>query len=315
MTIPNNYTYSPIDFNKMMAEKITFNINELFEFIKYYNSSYQDILLLPYNNAVKYPIGLLAWYKNIKTNLIDPDLTKEALKWFKSYYENFDKKIKNYSSKYNLDKDYILDNIANNYTFAINFITDPSRQTSHQIYAAEWIEHNLFFIKGFHILPAGGESAKYVIDGKIESNHKNETGGVKTKSIDFEWYYEFNGKKLNFYASHKYTKDCGGSQDNQFKDADNFLTEGQRNQRPKEQIFVVITDGPYYTRCDKVYPDGKLQYFKDRCTAGTMATSCKTIYIDVINRIQQWLKDMFPNNQEAANEILSFDKIKKYFKI
>lgn len=43
----------------------------------------------------------------------------------------------------------------------------------------------------------------------------------KAKTIDFEWDY----KGYKIYASHKYTKDRGGAQDNQYKDLQEFIRQ------------------------------------------------------------------------------------------
>ena len=42
----------------------------------------------------------------------------------------------------------------------------------------------------------------------------------QSKSIDFSW----NTKDYTIYASHKYTKDEGGHQTNQYEDLQNFIT-------------------------------------------------------------------------------------------
>ena len=64
----------------------------------------------------------------------------------------------------------------------------------------------------------------------------------KSKSIDFYW--ECGSKK--FYAFHKYTKDSGGHQDNQYRDLQVFIGEANTS-GIKDSYFLAIADGDYYS--------------------------------------------------------------------
>lgn len=82
-------------------------------------------------------------------------------------------------------------------------------------------------------------------DGMVRPNlssnrHRN------TKTIDFKWKHS---KKV-VYASHKYIKDEGGAQDNQFSDVMAFISVAAKilTKEPEYAIFVAICDGPYFQR-------------------------------------------------------------------
>ena len=87
---------------------------------------------------------------------------------------------------------------------------------------------------------------------KKEVKERGGTGEAKT--LDFEW--QSKGKQI--YASHKYTKDGGGGQDNQYRDMKDFIREANKSHTPNT-IFLAIADGPYYGMNDTGSRTTKLQ--------------------------------------------------------
>ncbi len=70
---------------------------------------------------------------------------------------------------------------------------------------------------------------------------KTQAQSNASKTIDFEW----NTGTIKCYASHKYTKNSGGAQDNQYKDIRNFMKNIRDNNTPNI-LFFAICDGNYY---------------------------------------------------------------------
>ncbi len=165
--------------------------------------------------------------KNIR-NLFDEDDTK--------------KKVHNFAERFDIDESLVWKRMNDDMAFASTFAKDPSKQSMHQHIAAEYISQ-LPTVMNFEELPAGGQNAKYCVNGKIRTggNYKKE----KIKSIDFYWEYVFNNKVLRFYATHKHTGDEGGAQDNQFNDVLSFHENAKKCNDPNI-VLLSITDGAYY---------------------------------------------------------------------
>ena len=66
-------------------------------------------------------------------------------------------------------------------------------------------------------------------------------GNPAAKTIDFQW----QTGKYTVYATHKYTKESGGAQDNQYSDLHLFIKEANES-HSSDDAFVAIADGPYY---------------------------------------------------------------------
>lgn len=153
-------------------------------------------------------------------------------------------KIVNWANKFGYSFDAIKEKIINDEIFRCIFAKDPNKQNLHQNLAAKYIE-SLSRISNFKILPSGGDNAIYLTNGKIFEGQKLKHKSKDIKSIDFTW----NTSKYKFYASHKYTNDEGGAQDNQYKDIQDFLNHA-RDCNEKNVIFLAICDGDYYLRKD-----------------------------------------------------------------
>ena len=142
-------------------------------------------------------------------------------------------KIKNWAEKFNYDYEIIKKKILDDEIFACVFVKDPRKQNIYEKTAAKYIS-SIEGISEFKKLPNSGKNALYINKGVLCHNKKGES-----KSIDFIWKF----KDITFLASHKYTKDSGGGQDNQYNDIMHFLKNSRENQ---DYYFLAICDGPYY---------------------------------------------------------------------
>lgn len=153
-------------------------------------------------------------------------------------------KIKKWSKKYGFHHRFLEIKASMDDNFAIVFMKEPNKQGFHENLAAQYI---LSFpvVSNFKILPKSGNKALVIANGKIENF---TIKGKKTKSIDFEWIIQTkSGKNIKCYASHKYTKEDGGSQDNQHNDLCHFMDQANTTE-DENIIFFAICDGEYYQK-------------------------------------------------------------------
>lgn len=137
---------------------------------------------------------------------------------------------------------------------AWQFAKNPGKQTLHQKTAAAWIA-KLPGVRGFRTLPQNGAAALYVKDGQVLDG-KSLANANNPKSVDFQW--EVGVAKnpalpeerltITVYASHKYTLDDGGSQDNQFADLKKFAEEAGGLRKERGLRLLALADGPFYQR-------------------------------------------------------------------
>ena len=140
-------------------------------------------------------------------------------------------KIKRFALKYDLSEKLIKHKVQKDDLFVLCFIKEPNRQSFHQRLAVNFIK-SIPNITDFELLPVGGPNALYIISGQLQHG-ANITTSQKPKSIDFLWKYATRGSGLvSFYAAHKYTKEGGGAQDNQFNDIKSFLENAPRKMKP-----------------------------------------------------------------------------------
>ena len=86
-----------------------------------------------------------------------------------------------------------------------------------------------------------------IVNGAIMTKKqlRDHGGATEAKTIDFYWKY--NGAE--FYAAHKYTKEEGGSQGNQYKDLQTFIKQAGPTTK-ENTYFVAIADGEFYLQND-----------------------------------------------------------------
>ncbi len=149
-------------------------------------------------------------------------------------------RIKSYCERTGYDQCTVDKKIARDEMFRWCFVVDPKRQNISEKIAAKRIKS----IEGVSSFKKYGTKDLFIVAGALKK--KKELKGMKpeSKSIDFGWKY--GGR--DFYASHKYTKESGGSQGSQYNDIQKFITDA--NEVGGRDIFVAIVDGEYYNTID-----------------------------------------------------------------
>ncbi len=175
-----------------------------------------------------------AWQENV--NLLRQQITSDNLP------VDVIKKINNFAERHGLSADEVKRKLQIEDLACYFFAKSPAKQSIHQKLASDYIQ-KIVGVKNFEQLPSAGKNALYIHGGNLLFGKQLNTR-KKGKSIDFEW--EFLGKKgkQKCYASHKYTKEGGGAQDNQFKDLQDYANsvKDYRN----GAFFFIIADGEYY---------------------------------------------------------------------
>lgn len=163
-------------------------------------------------------------------------------------------KVKNYAKRIGYTEELLLDKCITDDLFCINFIKDPTKQNFFEKKAFEYLKQMNGVIDPKN-LDNSGDNAYYIYNSNARK-YDITLGEPPTKSIDFMWKIAFNNNVISAYATHKYTQEGGGSQDNQFKDVKVFCENVRDNFDPL-QLYFAILDGEYY---QKPYIVGKAQY-------------------------------------------------------
>ena len=186
-------------------------------------------------------------------------------------YESFNlkdaaEKIKTFVKRTGIDKDEVEAKIRNDTLFRWCFVKDPKRQNFYEDLAAEHIK-GLGGVRNFVRLP---NSAKSICSGLVMDRDelKKRGGNPKAKTIDFEW----ETGRYRVYASHKYTNESGGAQDNQYKDLHEFIKEANES-NSADSVFVAIADGAYYDTRNEIRGLSKIQSLK-RSADGRRVFAC-----------------------------------------
>ena len=133
------------------------------------------------------------------------------------------------------------------------------------------------FISNYKKLPNAGNDAIYVINGSIiDGKTRAMTGGATdAKSIDFYW--ECGEKK--FYAFHKYTREGGGAQDNQYSDIKKFI-ENANASADTNTFFIAIADGEYFNTRNGQAGISKIENLKQMSNSqrGVFAVQIADVY-------------------------------------
>lgn len=184
-------------------------------------------------------------------------------------------KIQNWAKRNSFESEFVRYKVLTDDTFALYFVKDPAKQSIHQKVAADHIKNRLPLVEDFATPPAGGASALYVVRGFVmPGKDLHAATNDHGKSIDFRWTHTHEDKCFRVYATHKHTKEEGGSQDNQFADVQRFMREAQACRDPNV-LFLAICDGDYYLRPYDGRPSRLVTLNQDfpgrRCTACTIA--------------------------------------------
>lgn len=170
-------------------------------------------------------------------------------------------KINKRSEEYDIPVETIIDEIKKYNTAVIPFVISPSRQNFYENMAYIMIKN----ISGVYNLVNLPNNKLFVYGGAVISKSKLKQY-PKTKTLDFKW--DYNGYSI--YASHKYTKDTGGAQDNQYKDLQDFIRES-KDTNLSRTIFVAIADGDYYLNRNGRAGTTRIEHLKSLCTNKVVA--------------------------------------------
>lgn len=198
-------------------------------------------------------------------------------------------KMKNWADRYGFEPEFVRFKVLTDDTFALQFIKDPAKQSLHQRVAAHHIKTRIPLVEEFNTPPSGGSKALYVVRGMdVQGSKLHAATNNHGKSIDFTWSYTKSGKTLRVFATHKHTKEEGGSQDNQFADIKRFLSEAQAC-RDTDVLFLAICDGAYYQNPhDK--RDSRLQVLVDDYP-GPRNRACSIVELPVVwgTELKAWM--------------------------
>lgn len=198
-------------------------------------------------------------------------------------------KVRNWAERNGFEYEFVRFKVLTDDTFALQFAKDPSRQSIHEKLAAKHIEKNIPFVEEFAKASTGGADALYVINGMVVLGREvHQSTGNHGKSVDFTWSFTKSGRSLRVFATHKHTKEEGGSQDNQFADVRRFLKEAQVAKNPND-LFLAICDGDYY----RLPWDGRksrIEVLAEDCPGKRLAV-CSIDQLSVVYAvaIQQWM--------------------------
>ena len=192
--------------------------------------------------------------------------------------KQLNKKIDNFCQKYQLDKNTVIIEIKKSEVVQAFFSKDPKKQNIHEKTASSIIQE-IPDIQKFKNLP---NNSLYLVSGGVMDKKEKQKGfNTETKTIDFQWEY----KGSRFYASHKYTKESGGSQDNQYKNLESFIKEANQSTKTGE-YFIAIADGEYYQKTR----DGKkkIDLLKEEANSSKGVYACS---IDELPDLLQTIKN------------------------
>lgn len=186
---------------------------------------------------------------------------------FEELSRDVKEKVRNYLTKHNFpqtpsDLSKFLGCMKYNIHTLTHFVKEPGRQSAHQ----EIVYNHMRDTLTQPIVQTSIESSGEIITQTFPANMKPRSpqqnadlfltpngifngstlkGNKTTKSIDFM----FESEHYWYAGTHKYTHAEGGAQDNQFKDAKNFLSHAPLSHidyEGKPLFILAILDGEYY---------------------------------------------------------------------
>ena len=222
-------------------------------------------------------------------------------------------KVENFAKRYGISVEVVENKIRDDSLFALQFSKDPAKQSIHQKIAASFIK-NLPLVSSFEVLPQSGKNAYYIFNGVITKG-ENIRNTKKGKSIDFKWDYTFRNRKLQFYATHKYTELTGGAQDNQFDDVGQFLSNA-RDLIDNNVFLFSITDGGHYLGRETKISNrviSKINYLNQQYKGSrNYSTTSNYLLRDMGNEIIEWLNRNF-SPEEITSEISRIKQIVDHY--
>lgn len=165
-------------------------------------------------------------------------------------------KIELFSKRTGYSVEQINEKIDGDDMFKWFFAKDPIKQNIHENTAMNYIKQ----IEGVRDFKKFNTNEAFVVNGGILSGTELLLKQIraKTKSIDFYWKYD----DIQFFVSHKYTKDEGGGQTNQYNDLISFINECNGSPKNKTK-FLAIADGEFYNTNDVNAGKSKIRHLQD----------------------------------------------------
>jgi len=135
------------------------------------------------------------------------------------------------------------------------FLKDPIRQNMYEKVVSQFIS-KIPDVKNF----GKPKPALYIANNELMTKEQLQRKKIDSacKSIDFYWDYK--GKKC--YAYHKYAKEPGGHQDNQYNDLLQFIKVSS-TVRGKDLVFFAIADGEYFNSNDGKVNKKRIEHLRD----------------------------------------------------
>ena len=190
--------------------------------------------------------------------------------------KELDTKVRNFCNLHDFKEKDVRTLILKYDIVAALFAKNPNTQNFYEKTAAQYIK-NIKGVVDFELLP----SNKLVVAGGAVMEKKNWKvlgGRTRAKTIDFTWNY----KGLVFYAAHKYTKQSGGSQGNQYKDLQNFIEEALPCTKHNTR-FIAIADGDFYGGQNGLAGRSRIDYLKH-------LASNQVVYACTIDELERLLQ-------------------------
>lgn len=182
-------------------------------------------------------------------------------------------RIESVAARFGIEPELLRHKVLTDDLFGLFFIKEPGRQSFHQHRAFEYLSV-MSGVQDAKQLPSRGPGSKYVASGVVLTHEQYKDTAGETKSIDFEWRIQRpDGSPVVCYATHKFTKDAGGSQDNQFKDVQGFLAASKLC-LSRNTFFFAICDGRYYESPYHDHPT-RIDYLNAAC--GSQRSKAVTI--------------------------------------
>ena len=177
-----------------------------------------------------------------------------------------DQAIRTFVWKTGLDRRHVEDKIKTDGMFRWFFVKDPTKQNIHNDIAASYIERIPLVSDFVHL--KGGE--KSICGGAVMSRAevKERGGDPSPKPIDFQW----KTGKHTVYASHKYTKQSGGSQNTQYRELLGFV-EDANHSNAKGTVFIAIADGPHYDGIYSIRGKTRIEILRQACNRTSVFAS------------------------------------------
>jgi len=170
-----------------------------------------------------------------------------------------ERKIKRAAEKRGVAPEDVLAVIRDSRLYRAEFIKDPKRQNLYEKIAAAAIK-SMPGVRGFEHY--GTNKVELVGGVPKRRGGGRRAGPGAAKSVDFGW----KRGGLEYFAAHKYTKELGGAQDNQYRDILAFVGEANKN-TAVGRVFVAIADGEYYDFADAGSKTKKIDVLKQNADA------------------------------------------------